>query len=201
METNRVEAFSDGVLAIAITLLILEISVPHVRGSELGHALRHQWPSYAAYVVSFLTIGIMWVNHHALFAGLRSVDRNLLFLNLVLLMAIAFLPFPTALLAAYIRDDTGGTLAAAIYAGTMALIGLGFTALWLYLGRHPELRRETFTDEVVARGTRRTVFGPTAYFVAFLAAFVSAYATLVICAVVAIYFVIPTGSRTATSAR
>src|SRR5436309_13539589 len=98
MRTNRVEAFSDGVLAMAITLLILEISVPDVKGDDLLDALGHQWPSYVAYVVSFLTIGIMWVNHHALFDHIRIVDRGLLFVNLFLLLAIAFVPFPTALL-------------------------------------------------------------------------------------------------------
>ena len=102
--TSRVEAFSDGVLAIAITLLVLEIRPPDVpSGSTLAKELLHLWPKYAVFAVSFITIGIMWVNHHALFQGIASVDRSLLFVNLLLLMAISFVPFPTAVLGDYLR--------------------------------------------------------------------------------------------------
>jgi uncharacterized membrane protein len=191
VQTNRVEAFSDGVLAIAITLLILEISIPDVKGDHLLDALARQWPSYAAYVVSFLTIGIMWVNHHALFDHIRTVDRGLLFVNIFLLLAIAFVPFPTALLAAYLRNADGGRVAAVIYCLTYLIVGLGFIALWRYLHRHPELRKPSLTDAGVARALRRTWRGPAAYAGAALLSLVSPYAALVVCGGVAVYFVLP----------
>jgi uncharacterized membrane protein len=191
VETNRLEAFSDGVIAIAITLLILEISVPEVKGDHLLDALAHQWPSYAAFVVSFLTIGIMWVNHHALFEHVRNVDRGLLFVNIFLLLAIAFVPFPTALLAAYIRDADGGRAAAVIYCLTYLLVGLGFVGLWYYLARHPDLREASLADGGVTRALRRTWRGPVAYAVATLLSLLSPYAALVVCGAVAIYFVLP----------
>ena len=103
--TIRLEAFSDGVFAIAITVLVLEIGVPHVAAREsLPQALRHLWPSYFGYAVSFLTIGVMWINHHAMFKDIDRQDHVLLVLNLLLLMCISFLPFPTAVVAAYVRD-------------------------------------------------------------------------------------------------
>src|SRR5207302_7293470 len=103
-DTSRLETFADGVMAIAITLLILEVRVPHVAGARLGHELAHQWPSYAGYLVSFLTIGIIWVNHHHMFKLIERIDHGFLMLNVVFLIPIAFLPFPTALVADYIRD-------------------------------------------------------------------------------------------------
>ncbi|TML58662.1 MAG: DUF1211 domain-containing protein, partial [Actinobacteria bacterium] len=104
METTRLETFSDGVFAIAITLLVLLFDVPDVsRGQSLAHALAHQWPSYASYAVSFVTIGIIWVNHHTLFRHIVRVDRVFLFINIGFLMTVAFLPYPTAVVARFIR--------------------------------------------------------------------------------------------------
>jgi uncharacterized membrane protein len=96
LSTSRTEAFSDGVFAIAATLLVLELKVPHVEPGGLWDALLEQWPSYATYVVSFLIIGIIWVNHHAVMERIRRVNRRLLFMNLVFLMVVAVIPFPTA---------------------------------------------------------------------------------------------------------
>ena len=104
MPKSRTEAFSDGVFAIAITLLIIEVRVPDSQSGELGRDLANQWPSYAAYLVSFVIIGIIWVNHHDIFERITTVDRPLLFLNLLLLLTVAFLPFPTARLGQYIRQ-------------------------------------------------------------------------------------------------
>src|SRR5436309_14245655 len=118
METNRVEAFSDGVFAIAITLLILTISVPS-HGEHLGHELIDLWPSYVAYAVSFLTIGIMWVNHHTLFRNFARVDRPLLLLNILLLMLIAFVPFPTRVAAEFVHSEGNRREAAFLYGLTM----------------------------------------------------------------------------------
>jgi uncharacterized membrane protein len=146
-------------------------------------------------VVSFLTIGIMWVNHHALFDHLRSVDRGLLFVNLFTLAAIAFVPFPTALLAAYVRSPDGGRVAAVIYCLSLLAVGFGFLALWSHLRRHPELRRPDLTDADLARALRRTWRGPAAYFVAALLSLISPYAALAVCGAVAIYFVVPYGTE------
>src|SRR5690349_17168778 len=114
-ETTRLEAFSDGVFAIAITLLILEVKVPSPAASKaaggLLRALLAQWPSFASYVISFLTIGIMWINHHAMFHYIRRTDRTMLLLHIVFLMLISFVPYPTSLAAAYIMTPEERTAA------------------------------------------------------------------------------------------
>jgi len=131
--TARLESFSDGVFAIAITLLVLEIGVPHVgEGQSLGEALRHLWPSYCGFAVSFLTIGVMWINHHAMFKDIDRQDHTLLVLNLVLMMSISFLPFPTAVVAAYMRDSSHQLTAALTWGFTLIVISVAFQALWLY---------------------------------------------------------------------
>ena len=112
-EYDRTVALSDGVFAIAITLLIIEVRVPDSEAGELARDLANQWPTYAAYVVSFAIIGIIWVNHHDIFERIATVDRSLLFLNLGLLLTVAFLPFPTALLGDYIRQGDNAHIAAA----------------------------------------------------------------------------------------
>jgi uncharacterized membrane protein len=190
LSSGRVEAFSDGVMAIAITLLILDVKVPTAGEGSLTRALAHQWPSYAAYAVTFLVIGIMWVNHHFLFDRVRAVTRALLYLNLLLLMGIAFLPFPTALLAEYLREDANSHIAAAVYSATMVAIGIGFVALWWHLTRHPELLDED-TDVAVARvAVRRATLGPIVYGATIALAFVSAPACLVVYALMALYFMV-----------
>lgn len=187
--TSRLEAFSDGVIAIAITLLIIEVKVPDVGAGELTRALGEQWPSYAAYVVSFVVIGIMWVNHHAIFEQIRTVDRGLLFVNLMLLLGIAFLPFPTALLAQYL--DEGGsnaTVSAVVYSATMTFIGLAFLALQLYLRSHAHIAMPSYSRERADAAVRRTIVGPIAYAATIPLAFVSAPACLVVYAVIAVFF-------------
>src|SRR5690348_7099607 len=134
-ESARVEAFSDAVMAIAITLLVLDIHIPDTSEHGLGYGLAHQWPSYAAYVLTFLVIGIMWVNHHAMFEQVVAVDRALLVCNIVLLLGIAFLPFPTSLVATFVRHGNDGRVATAVYSITMTLIGCGYLLLWWYLER------------------------------------------------------------------
>ncbi|HEY5154829.1 MAG TPA: TMEM175 family protein [Acidimicrobiales bacterium] len=190
LSSGRVEAFSDGVMAIAITLLILDVKVPIAEEGGLTRALAHQWPSYAAYAVTFLVIGIMWVNHHFLFDRVEAVTRGLLYLNLLLLMGIAFLPFPTALLAEYLREDANSHIAAAVYSATMVAIGVGFVALWWHLTRHPELL-EADTDVAVAQvAMRRSMVGPVVYGATIALAFVSAPACLVVYGLMALYFMV-----------
>ncbi|HEX6491401.1 MAG TPA: TMEM175 family protein [Gaiellaceae bacterium] len=131
-ETARIEAFSDGVFAIAITLLILEIHVPSRHHAEgLGHELLRIWPSYLGYLTSFLTIGVMWINHHHVFSLIGRADRTMLLLNTLLLMLIAFVPFPTAVLADFV--ETGGARAAvALYGATLTATAIVFFVWWRY---------------------------------------------------------------------
>jgi uncharacterized membrane protein len=196
MSTNRLESFSDGVFAVAITLLVLGIDVPQVgpHGS-LGHALVANWPQYAAYVVSFLTIGIIWINHHAMISRLRAADHTILILNLLLLMAVAVLPFATDLVAAYLRHPEGRSLAAVLYAGAFLVMGSMFGLLnGCILLRRADLLRDSLS---LAR--RRQIFiraasGTLPYLVAVGVAFVSAYASLAICAAIGVFYALPIAS-------
>jgi uncharacterized membrane protein len=194
MSLGRIEAFSDGVFAIAITLLVLEIHVPEEPENGLGQALLDQWPAYASYVVSFSIIGIIWVNHHAVFDHLLRADRPLLFLNLLLLLFVALLPWPTNLIATYMQE--GGSderVAAVVYAGTMTAMGFAFGALWTYASRHERLLGETLSPPEVERLTRRFVIGTPVYLLSMLVALVSAPACLALNALLAVYYALPGG--------
>ena len=131
MRTSRLEAFSDGVFAIAATLLVLELRVPP-ETSDLPAALLHLWPAYAAYLVSFITIGIIWVNHHTLLEHCRRVDRRFLYLNLFLLVTVGIVPFPTSLVDQYILSEHGATAALVVYGLGAVLIAIAFTGVFLY---------------------------------------------------------------------
>jgi uncharacterized membrane protein len=185
--TSRLEAFSDGVFAIAITLLVLEIPVPRVEDGDLADALRHQWPSYAAYVVSFAIIGIIWINHHAVFGYVKRSSRALLFLNLHLLLWVTLIPWPTSLLAEYMLAGGDNERAAAlVYAVTMTLMGVAFGSLWLYLRRRVE-------HGAVRSRTQRFVIGTPIYAASIGLALVSAPACLAVNALLAIFYAIPGG--------
>ena len=194
VSTSRLEAFSDGVFAIAITLLVLEISVPTGRGNDLWQALGEQWPSYAGFVLSFFTIGIIWVNHHAAFDWVARTDRSLLFLNLLLLMAVAFIPFTTALMADYLREARGQDVAAAVYSASLLLMSLSFAETTRYVHAHPALLKPSTTEPGAAwRRQRRNLAGHFAYAVAVGLAFVNVYVSVGICALVAVSY-IPAGA-------
>ena len=137
MDSRRAESFSDGVFAVAITVLIFNL-LPIGQGMLSYHVLAMAWPQYAAYVVSFMTIGIMWTNHHTLFGHIRLVDRPLLVLNLLLLMGIVALPFPTALIAEHLNgpNRSGGQAAAVVYGAVMIMIAFFYNAIWWYLRLH-----------------------------------------------------------------
>jgi uncharacterized membrane protein len=196
VSTNRLEAFSDGVFAIAITLLVLDIHVPQPGSGSLGHELLAQWPVYAAYVVSFTTIGIIWINHHAAFNRLREVDHSILIWNLLLLMSVGILPFTTSLLAEYLKEDSGESLAAAVYGASYLLMGLLFmmTNRQILICR-PQLCRETIPPAEARRLLRFAALGQIPYALAVALAFVSPYITLGICAACAIYYALPVASR------
>jgi uncharacterized membrane protein len=190
---TRVEAFSDGVIAIAITLLVLDIKVPPPgHDASLAHRLAEQWPSYAAYVVSFLTIGIIWINHSAMLRRLVAVDHSVLFLNLLLLLTIGVLPFTTALMAAYLKAEDGETLAAAIYGGSFLVMGIAFFAMQRHVLRsRVNLLHEHLTPELRRVVLRRNAAGLLPYAVATAAALISPYLTLAICGAVAVFYAMP----------
>ena len=196
MSKSRLEAFSDGVIAVAITLLVLDIAVPKpTRHGNLGHELGMLWPHYVSYVTSFITIGIIWVNHHAMIGRLRRPDHTILVLNLLLLMSIGVLPFATSLMAAYVNQSQGQHLAAAIYSGSFLVMSILFSLLnrhILFPKSHllaPEISEER-RKTILARG----VVGLLPYAIATALAFVSAYATLAICAAVAVFYALPLAS-------
>ncbi|MBO1755720.1 TMEM175 family protein [Allobranchiibius sp. CTAmp26] len=193
MDKTSLEAFSDGVIAVAITLLVIDLRVPEpARDVSLAHRLGEQWPSFAAYVVSFLTIGVIWVNHHATLRRLRAVDRSILFLNIALLMTIVLLPFTTALMARYLLVDSGRTLAAALYGGSLLLMSAVFLAMnWHLLQRRTHLLHAHITPAYRRHVLSRNLIGVAPYLLATAVAFVSPYLTLAISAAVAVYFVLP----------
>jgi uncharacterized membrane protein len=131
LSTARLETFADGVFAIAATLLVLNIEVPELGDKSLAHELAKLWPAYVGYAVSFLTIGIIWVNHHTVLRQLRGIDRTFLFINVFFLLCIAFIPFPTRLLATYVRTDDGKAAALA-YGVTLTITALFFNLMWRY---------------------------------------------------------------------
>ena len=190
--TIRLEAFSDGVFAIAITVLVLEIGVPHVAAREsLAEALRHLWPSYFGYAVSFLTIGVMWINHHAMFKDIDRQDHVLLVLNLLLLLSISFLPFPTAVLASYMRDSDQRMAATLTYGVAVTVIGVFFQFLWIYASRGRRLIDEHVSDNRIRSRTIRFLPGFAAYVVSLPLAFVSPWIALAIYAFLAVFFLAP----------
>src|SRR5262249_4265172 len=130
-ETGRVEAFSDAVFAIAITLLILEIKVPTQEQGSLADQLRRQWPSYLAFITSFAYIGIMWINHHRMFGHIRKCTDILLALNLLLLLGVTVVPFPTAVLAEHLSGPDR-RMGAILYNSTFVFIAIAFNLLWRY---------------------------------------------------------------------
>ncbi|HXL19806.1 MAG TPA: TMEM175 family protein, partial [Streptosporangiaceae bacterium] len=141
MESDRLEAFSDGVFAVAITLLALDLAVPGPGHGRLGDLLHHHLPSFAAFAVSFLTIGIIWVNHHTLFKNFARIDRTLLFLNLLLLFFVVCIPFGTSTFAAYLpRGRPDAPLATAIYEGVFEGMSLSFGILFWWAIRHEHLK-------------------------------------------------------------
>ena len=194
MNKSRTEAFSDGVFAVAITLLVLEIKVPEVEGGRLPHALLEQWPSYASYLVSFFVIGVIWMNHHAIFEHLGRVDRPFTAINLFLLLWIVLIPWATDLLATYMREGgEGERTAALVYTGNMALMGIAFGQLWGYAARDRRLLGVDLSDEEIRRRTRRFAGGGPVYLLAALVAIFSAPLCLAINAALALYYALPGG--------
>ena len=188
MTTNRLEAFSDGVFAVAITLLILEIHVPG--GENLWRDLKDEWPSFAAFFVSFWVIGIIWVNHHGVIDHLARADRPVLYINLLLLLTVVFIPFSTSLFAEHLKSGADEQVAAAVYSGAFLAMGVSFGFLWTYITTHREALGVDLTDEQVRRTRRTFLIGNPIYAVAFAMSFISPPVVLVIVALVAVYYAV-----------
>ena len=190
METARLETFSDGVFAIAITLLVLLFDVPDLsEGRSLGHVLAHQWPQYASYAVSFVTIGIIWVNHHTLFRHIVRVDRVFLFINVLFLMCVAFIPYPTSVISRYVRTDDASA-AAVMYGLSLTATAICFNALWQYAARGFRLLAPDADRREVAGITRSYWPGAFLYAGATAVALVSATASVVGFILLALFYVL-----------
>ncbi len=195
-ETTRLETFCDGVFAIAITLLVLEIRVPtpeaaaHAGG--LPRALVALWPSFLGYLIGFVTLGIMWANHHAIFQYVRRSDRYFLLINVMFLMLIAFLPFATALLAEYLPEpEAERRTAVVLYSAAEVAIALAFNALWWYAVAGDRLLAEDCDREGVRTISRRYAVGPASYGAALALAFWSSWVSLAVHGVLAALYLLP----------
>jgi uncharacterized membrane protein len=184
--TARLETFSDGVFAIAATLLILEVKLPG-HGS-VTHDLVHAWPSYVAYAISFLTIGIIWVNHHTVMEQIGRVDRTFLFINVVFLMTVAFSPFPTRVVAEHLRE--GSKSAAFAYGLTFTLMAMSYGAMWFYAALGRRLIAENADQRVVSGISRSFAPGSLIYGVATVSSLLSAYLAVALYAAIALFYVV-----------
>jgi len=196
--TGRLEAFSDGVFAIAMTLLVLDMKVPHdlTSGGTLAQALVSQWPTYLAFATSFATILIMWVNHHRVFTHIGRRDDGLLFSNGLLLLGVVLVPFPTALVAEYL-GRAGQKTAALIYNSTFIAIALCFNLLWRSASTDGRLLRTDHDREAVSHITDSFRLGPLFYVIALIVGLFSVTASLAVSCALAIYYALP--SRTAAA--
>lgn len=193
---SRVEMFSDGVLAIAITLLVLELPFEHVGDGELAHALGDHWARFAAYGLSFLGIGILWLHHHAIFSAVGHADRTLVLLNLILLFCAAFLPYPTSLIGEYLSDGgSNARVSMLLYSGTWTVVSAGAGLMCRHVLRTPPL----LSQDVDAAGVRRLhryFWGAAAAYLVFtLIALVSPVATIACYGVAAVFFLFTSDFR------
>jgi uncharacterized membrane protein len=168
--TGRTEAFSDGVFAIAITLLVLDIRVPGSAFRDLWAGIGEQWPAYLAYVTSFSTIGFVWLAHHAMFGRVRAVESTVMRINLLLLLVVSFLPFPTRLMAEAIHDKNAERAAVVFYGVTLLAISLAVGAMWRAVAARPQLLREDVDEADVEDLLRATAPNIGFYVIATLVA-------------------------------
>jgi uncharacterized membrane protein len=185
-DTARLETFSDGIFAIAATLLILDVNLSG--DGSVAHQLVQAWPSYAAYAISFATLGIVWVNHHTVFKQIGSVDRTFLFINVLFLMVVAFTPFPTRVLADNMREQSKA--AAIAYGLTYTSMAVCFVSLWFYAARKRRLIAASADQRMVSGISRSFAPGAFVYAIATLSALLSAVLAVVLFAAIAIFYVI-----------
>lgn len=199
-DTARVEAFSDGVFAIAITLLVLELHAPEGAG-DLWHALLHEWPQFAAYITSFSIIGIMWVNHHSMFRQIVRGDRLLLFFNLLLLLWTALLPFPTSLVAGHLGEgDWNEAVAEAVYSTNLTLAAISFSLIWAHAVRNGRLIGQPLGPRQEKQAIARFSLGTVIYAATIGVSFLSAGTALAIQFLLALYYLFEQLSPRAASA-
>lgn len=195
LSTSRIESFSDGVFAISITLLIIEIKVPQLHGTDgaigLGAALSNLWSHYFAYVLSFLMIGIYWVNHHYLFGLFKRTDHIFGLLNVFFLMCIAFVPFPTAVLGEYLTDEHNRHAAVIFYALGLALPAFGWFLIWFYASRNFRLIDKNLNPAFVAYLTRKFLITDIIYFSALLISLWNSILGLAICVGLTLLYLLP----------
>ena len=188
LSTNRLVAFSDGVFAVAITLLVLNLQIPQLASAgELVSRLGALWPKLLSYALSFVIVGIYWVAHHNTIHYIKRSDRNLLWLNILLLMCIVFLPFPTALLGQYPEER----VSIIIYAGTLVITGLVLQGLWLYATSGCRMVDRDIDPRLVQRATRRNLTAPLLYLLAIGLSLVSVPSSLVLFLLVPLYYILP----------
>ena len=190
MSTGRLEAFADGVFAIAATLLILNVDaqVP-ADVHDLGAQIVDIWPSYLAYAVSFVTIGIMWINHHTMMDQIKRADRRFLVATIGLLMCIAFVPYPTRVVAEHIRG-AGAQDAALLYGFTLVVTAIFFNINWFYASRGRRLLRADADRAIVSGVTRAYIPGPYIYLGATLVAFASPKASVILFMLIALFYIV-----------
>ena len=189
MSMARLETFADGVFAIAATLLVLNVDVPSTHTHSLAHELTRLWPAYVGYAVSFATIGIIWVNHHTVLRQLRGADRIFLFINVGFLLCIAFIPFPTRLLATYVRTGDGRA-AAVIYGITLTATALIFNVMWRYAIAGRRLLRPDADAREVDGITRSYRPGVPMYAAATIVGIFQAEVSAAMFAVIALFYVL-----------
>jgi uncharacterized membrane protein len=190
VSTARLETFADGVFAIAATLLILNVDAQVGEDvHDLGARIAHVWPSYLAYAVSFVTIGIMWINHHTILEQVERADRRFLLANIGLLTCIAFVPFPTRLVAEHVRGD-GAEAAALTFGFTMVATAIMFNITWLYASIGRRLLRRDAHAGIVSGVTRSYLPGPWIYLAGTLIAFASPTASVVVFLAIAVFYVV-----------
>ncbi|HEU0025887.1 MAG TPA: TMEM175 family protein [Ktedonobacterales bacterium] len=202
-ETGRLEALSDGVFAIALTLLVLSVPVPSRDELLMSGAAvifgQYHWLSMLTYVISFLTILVMWVNHHSVFQYIARIDRPFIYLNGALLMLIVFVNYPTALVADAMNTPAA-TLATATYSATFVITAILYNALWLWASTGRRLLARDADPAGVARITYQYRFGPFVYLAAFGLAFLSPWLSVALNGALGVYFVF-TGQITRSRAK
>lgn len=202
-DTNRLEAFSDGIFAVALTLLVVSLGVPdlgidrEVTAGELVHALARQWPQFAAFATSFFSVLLLWISHHQTFLMIQRTTRRLMLVNGLLLFLVTLIPFPTAILARYIQTP-GGTAAAALYAGVFLFITVSFMLLWHVILSQPGLLKKSMSDAQKRTLKLKRTMGLAHYAVAVGVAFWQPYLTVLICFFLSVFWIV-TGDSTVRS--
>ncbi len=193
--TERMEAFTDGVIAIAITLLTLDLHVPlhdaTIGDGQLWRSLLDRWPNFVAFLVSFVVVGIIWINHHTMFAHISRTDSNLVLINTFFLLTVSVLPFTTALLAEYLGHD-GERTAVLVYTGWFILVSVAFNLLWWY-SKKAGLRDEAEDEAAAQQAAKRAKLGIPVYTALFLMALVSPTASVIGTAFMALLYALPNG--------